>query len=187
MKEIDKILLDRIRKIDLNNNDSVKEYLYSREKIEKSTNIRDGFNKGVLVYPVGMTIIDVGQDEYAIKENDEILVTYGIITCCGIIVQNNNRLVLMHIDATIQPNDVILLLDNLGFGYNSEILLVPGVLCNDFDYHTLALDLENRGNKCSCFRLTGAFGSISVEKENIKICSEFDNENIEMKRNTRKL
>ncbi len=189
MREKDKIILDELMKINLNNNNDIKMqyYLYNKEKIKKSTNTRHGFNKGVFVYPPNMTITDVGQDEYAIRENDEILVTYGIITCCGIIVKNDKGLALMHIDALVQPEEVIELLDNLGFGYNSEVILVPGALCNDFDYHSLALDLENRGNNCSCFRLTGEFGSIAIEQENIKICSELDNENIELKRNTHKL
>lgn len=191
MNKNDKIVLDNLRKIDFkpNKNDNIifKDYLYNREKIRKSTNIRSGLNKGFLVYSNEMTVIDVGQDEYAIKSSDEILITYGIITCCGIVVKNENGIALMHIDATIKPNYVIELLDDLEFGYNSEVVLVPGALCNDFDYYTLISNLENRGNKCSCYRLTGNFGAIVIEQENIKICSELDNENIELKNSKHKL
>lgn len=189
MNKNNKIILDKFKKIDLkmNSNITTKDYLYNREKIRKSTNISNGFNKFFLIYPSEMTIIDVGQDEYAIKENDEILVTYGIIACCGIVIKNDNGIVLMHVSATIKPNDIIELLDDLKLGYNSEILLVLGALCNDFDYNILKLNLESRGNQCSCYRLAGNFGSIAIEQENIKICSEFDNENIDLENDRHKL
>lgn len=160
MDKNNEIILDKLKGFDfrINNNIMTKEYLYNKEKIRRSVDIRNGFNKGFLVYPSSMPIVIIGQNEYAKKENDEILATYGIITCCGIVIKSDNGIVLMHVDATINPNDIIELLDDLKIGYNSEILLVPGALCNDFDYNTLKLNLENRGNQCSCYRLAGNFG-----------------------------
>lgn len=62
---------------------------------------------------------------------------------------------LMHVDSLVNLDDVLKLLDDLGVGCNSKIIIVPGILCNDFDYHSLISYSQERGDAYFCYRLNG--------------------------------
>lgn len=101
----------------MNNNENN----YFKEKIEfiKPTLIQNTLqlsdrkkqNNG---FDISDSVIDVQQCGYGVSNEDDILFTYGIAPCCGLVLYDENVRVLFHLDGSITSEDVIEITNNLG-------------------------------------------------------------------------
>ena len=91
-------------------------------------------------------------DNYCIVNDNQNMLTYGIGSCCGLVVRKGNTNFLMHISPINSADDILALLEFLGLNYESEIYIFPGSNCTydgnnvKFDYNYLATKLNNKNN-----------------------------------------
>lgn len=101
---------------------------------------------------VGLIATYVPMDCYYLSSDFENIFTFGIASCCGLVIYSNNNRFLMHISPNCNSNQVLSLLDILNLSENSEVYIFPGSACiyekngNRFDYKKLANELRLLGN-----------------------------------------
>lgn len=137
-------------------------------KIMRGKTVHYGFNKYLYKYDFNTLVADVSMNEYYIRHGSEVLITYGIITCCGIVVYDKNNLMLAHLAPDVSGFDVITLLDENKFESNFQILLFPGFACY-VDYNDIINCVKDRTNNLFCQRFKGKYGVIYVDGEDLVI------------------
>lgn len=134
-------------------------------EIRETRTIKQGFNQYIYNYSKNTSVIDVGMDQFSIKTNNEVLITYGIITCCGLIAIDQDRTFLMHISPGTRAKQVIETLEDNQFKDDFQSVLVPGFACFT-DYNDLLVKLKERSSS-SVYQFHGKYGVIVVENKNI--------------------
>lgn len=152
-------------------------------EIRETRTIKQGFNQYIYNYSKDTSVIDVGMDQFSIKTNNEVLITYGIITCCGLIAMDQDRTFLMHISPGTSAKQVIETLEDNQFKQDFQSVLVPGFACF-IDYKDLLIKLKERSSSYSIHQFHGKYGVIVVENKNIIIGN---NINIEKKIKMKKI
>ncbi len=101
---------------------------------------------------VGIQAHCVPMDNYCLVNDNQNMLTYGIGTCCGLVVRKGNTNFLMHISPINSADDILYLLEFLGLNTESEIYIFPGRNCIydgkdiEFDYNELANKLSINNN-----------------------------------------
>ena len=72
------------------------------------------------------SVINVEQKGCGISYGDSILYTYGIDTCTGVAIVDDEKSILMHLDATTTVAKVIELLSKINLTSNLQVLIFPG-------------------------------------------------------------
>lgn len=159
----------------MNNNENN----YFKEKIEfiKPTLIQNTLqlsdrkkqNNG---FDISDSVIDVQQCGYGVSNEDDILFTYGIAPCCGLVLYDENVRVLFHLDGSITSEDVIEITNNLGLRADTTALFAPGATCSmpgSFEYKKLEEEYRKLGYKVLEQRIPATFGFVTVDKNQITI------------------
>ena len=124
------------------------------------------------------SVIDIGQHEYGVSDGSDVLYTYGIEPCCGVVVYDSKHSILLHLDGSDIPEQVIELTDSLGFSSNSRVIVAPGITCGmmpgSFDYSSLESLYRNRGFDVTEHRIPSTLGFITVDNNNITIGTAAD-------------
>lgn len=135
-------------------------------KIIRCKTIHHGFNKYIYKYDLSTLVADIGMNEYHIRDDMEVLITYGIITCCGMVVYDKNNLMLAHLAPDVSGFDVISLLEENKLGSNSQILLFPGFACY-VDYNDIINCVKDRTSNLSLNKFTGKYGVIYIDGKDL--------------------
>lgn len=131
-------------------------------------------------YDMMDSVLDVIQDGYAISYGDDYLFTYGIGPCCGVVLYDDIKSILFHLDGTILPNAVKEITDSFGFNSEAKVLICPGFTCDipgSFKYKNLEKLYNDNGYDTIVRRIDGHFGYIGVSANNIRIGTEMIKEN----------
>lgn len=135
-----------------------------KNKITPCKTIHYGFNKYLYNYDYNTLVADVGMNEYYIRKNSEILITYGIITCCGMIVCDPTNVMLAHLAPDVTKEDVSLLLDENNFDSKAKMYLFPG-FASFVDYESIIDHVGNQLDDLCCYRYEGKYGVIYVDND----------------------
>lgn len=165
-------IMDNLIKKDINNNFSKLEknrnclvrceiQLSDKKKIENGYNIFD-------------SVLDVVQGGYAISYGDDVLFTYGIEPCCGVVLYDNQKSILFHLDGTTSPDEVKKVTDSFGFYSDAKLLIFPGVTCGipgSFTYTELEKLYSAAGYDTEVYRINGSFGYIGISGSDVRFGS----------------
>ena len=175
----EKISEARIKKVNtgnVNNNTSISiiNAELKRLKNRKSTRQLSDLKKVQEGFLVEDSVIDIGEQEYGFSNGEDILYTFGIETCCGVIVYDKEKRFLCHLDGSINYSEVLELIERIKFdAAQTSIIIVPGATCGliegCFDYKALQKLLIDKGFKVIIQRIPSTLGFISVEPEKITI------------------
>lgn len=121
------------------------------------------------------SVIDVEQQGYAISYGDEFLFTYGIEPCCGVVLYDDKKYILFHLDGSSTPEEVKQITDKLDFSNDAKVLICPGVSCGKmsgtFNYVQLENIYKSLGYNTIVQRIEASFGHIAVSPDYIKVGS----------------
>lgn len=120
------------------------------------------------------SVLDVLQGGYAISYGDDYLFSYGIGPCCGVVLYDNLKYILFHLDGRTLPSEVKKVTDSFGFNSDAKVLICPGVTCGcpgSFKYHELEKIYSDVGCDTKVCRINGTFGYIVVSGTSIRIGS----------------
>ena len=126
------------------------------------------------------SVLDVMQGGYAISYGDDYLFTYGIGPCCGVVLYDNQKCILFHLDGQSSPEEVKKITDSFGFDRDAKVLICPGVTCGipgSFKYDELGKIYNDIGCDTIICRINGTFGYITVSDTNVRIGSALFKEN----------
>ncbi len=135
-------------------------------EIKAATTIQNGLDHYIYHYPKERKVITLAMDDFYVKNQQEILITYGIVTCCGLVAIDKNRIFLMHISPGTDVQEIIDTLDANEFYRNFYSLLVPGLACY-VDYENLKNYLEKKNCTNSVYQFKSRYGVIVVDKDTI--------------------
>lgn len=121
------------------------------------------------------SVIDVEEGGYAISYGDEFLFTYGIEPCCGVVLYDDKKYILFHLDGSSTPEEVKQITDKLDFSNDAKVLICPGVSCGKmsgtFNYVQLENIYKSLGYNTIVQRIEASFGHITVSPDYIKVGS----------------
>ena len=120
------------------------------------------------------SVIDVVQGGYAISYGDDVLFTYGIEPCCGVVLYDEWKSILFHLDGRTSVEEIKKITDSFGFNNDAKVIICPGVTCGipgSFNYEYLELLYRDCGYDTATFRINGTFGYISVTSSDIRFGS----------------
>ncbi len=126
------------------------------------------------------SVIDVEEGGYGISTGNDILYTYGIDTCCGLVLCDDFKRVLFHLDGGTTINDVLKVISKMQFKAGVKVFIVPGAhkMKNNFDYIKLYEILQKMKYIVEVIHLPATFGFITVKKDSITIGSPICKEEI---------
>lgn len=101
------------------------EFRSSIPRIKQSHEQLDEEKKSMFELKKEDTILDVEQDEYAISKENDILYTYGIEPCCGLVLYDDNMRALFHLDSIVTPKEVIKITNKMGLKQDATIMIIP--------------------------------------------------------------
>ncbi len=110
--------------------------------------------------------IFVPMDYYSLTFSEDNVFTFGIGSCCGLVIFNGNYKFLMHISPKNGTDNILALLEELSILYDGEVYLFPGNACeyekdgNKLDYIQLANKLESCNNNVYVKKFNSISGSI---------------------------
>ncbi len=113
-----------------------------------------------------VTGIFVPMDYYSLTFNEDNAFTFGIGSCCGLVIFNGNYKFLMHISPKYSFDNILALLSTLNILYNGDVYIFPGSACeyekggNKMDYNQLADKLKKFGNNVYIRKFNSISGSI---------------------------
>jgi len=123
------------------------------------------------------SVIDVEQCGYGISMADDILFTYGIEPCCGLVLYDENIRVLFHLDGSITPEAVMEITNGIGLKLDATAFFVPGASCGmpgSFEYKKLEDEYRKIGYKILEQRIPATLGFVTVGENTITIGSGID-------------
>ena len=123
------------------------------------------------------SVIDVNQDGYSICSKDDILYTYGIGPCCGLVLCDENIRMLFHLDGSISLEDVLNITDKVNLSQNTMVIVIPGASCsieNSFNYEQIKEKYKNKGYKVMEQRISTDLGFIILDSEKVTIGTSID-------------
>lgn len=118
------------------------------------------------------SVIDVVQDGYSICYGEDILYTYGIEPCCGLVLCDENVRMLFHLDGSITPEDVLDITDKVNLSQNAMVIVIPGSTCGvsgSFNYKQIEEDYKKRGYQVIEQRIPATFGFVALETDKVTI------------------
>lgn len=174
--------IDDLRKI-INNNNINKEKFYdlnlnnSLTKCEIQLSDKKKNQNGFDLFD---SVLDVTQGGYAISYGDDYLFTYGIETCCSVVLYDDLKCMLFHLDGKSSPEEVKKITDSFGFNSDAKVLICPGVTCGipgSFEYCELEKIYNDVGCDTTVRRIDSTFGYIAVYDTDIRVGSALFKEN----------
>lgn len=148
-----------------------------KQKLRENTTQLPDIKKKNFGFDLNQSIIDVQQDGYSICYGDDILYTYGIEPCCGLVVCDENVRILFHLDATILPEDVLAITDKVNLSQDAMVIVIPGASCGmrgSFKYKQVEEDYKKRGYKVIEKRIPATFGFVTLEPDQVTIGTGID-------------
>lgn len=146
-------------------------------------------------FDISESVIYVEQCGYGISKEDDVLFTYGIEPCCGLVLYDENTRVLLHLDGSVTPEDVIEITKGIGLQENATAVFAPGTACRNqgcFEYKKLEDEYRKIGYEVLEHRIPATLGFVTVSKNQIVIGSALDRSldktfSIEHKKSTQEL
>lgn len=164
----------------MNNNENN----YIKEKIEllkpqlrQNTLQLNDIKKQNNGFDLAESVIDVEQCGYGVSNEDDILFTYGIEPCCGLVLYDENVRVLFHLDGSVTPEDVIEVTNSIGLQQDATAIFAPGTTCRTqgcFEYRQLEEEYRKLGYTVLEQRIPATFGFVTVCKNQITIGTALD-------------
>lgn len=167
---------------------SIKNYLENYQRdintinlfgIAKAKETLDRKSIGVIdVTYIGETAIFVPMDYYCVINHEENAFTFGIGSCCGLVILNRNAKFLMHISPRHSTDEVLTLLKVLHLSDNGEVYIFPGNACefgksgNQVNYKQLANKLELLNNKVYVRKFSSMSGGVYLLNDKLIIWDE---------------
>ena len=111
------------------NNYNKKEFEFFKPSLKQNTLQLSDIKKQNNGFNISESVIDVEQCGYGISREEDILFTYGIEPCCGLVLYDENIRVLFHLDGSITPEDVIEISKDIGLQADATALFAPGSTC----------------------------------------------------------
>lgn len=124
---------------------------------------------------IGETAIFVPMDYYCLINDEENAFTYGIGSCCGLVIFNGNSKFLMHISPKHSVDEILTLLESLNLSSNGEVYIFPGNACelgrgeNQINYKLLANKLELLNNNVYVRKFNSISGGVYLLKDKLVI------------------
>lgn len=134
----------------------------------KKTNF--GFN-------LNQSVIDVEQAGYGICYGYDILYTYGIEPCCGLVLCDENVRILFHLDGTITQEDVLDITNKINLSPNTMVIVIPGASCGiegSFNYKQMEEAYRKKGYEVIEQRIPATFGFVTLESDKVIIGTGVD-------------
>lgn len=160
--------------IKINNNIIIKpdEFFLKKPKLRENSAQLTDVKKTKFGFKLNETVIDVEQDGYSICYGNDVLYTYGIEPCCGIVLCDENTRILFHVDGMVTPNDILDVTNKINLSQNTEVIVIPGASCGipgSFDYKKLEENYTKKGYKVREQRIPATFGFITLESDKVTI------------------
>lgn len=155
---------------DLNNN--IKKMTKQKPKLRQNTIQLSDSKKEEFGYDTKQSVIDVEQAGYAFTSTDDILHTYGIDPCCGLVIFNDNVRMLFHLDGSVSSEDILNIINDMDFTQDTKVYVIPGSSCGidgSFDYQKIEEIFRNKGYDVKEQRIPATFGFVTVEPDKIII------------------
>ena len=152
------------------NDDTKPKLIENKEQLPPVKKTNFGFN-------LNQSVIDVEQAGYSVCYENDILYTYGIDPCCGLVLCDENVRMLFHLDGTITPEDVLDITGKITLSKNTMVIVIPGASCGikgSFDYKQLEEAYRKQGYKVIEQRIPATFGFISLESDKVTIGTGVD-------------
>lgn len=163
--------------ININNNTVKLDDIITQPKlIENKMQLTDA-KKIKFGFDLNDSVIDVVQDGYSICYGEDILYTYGIGPCCGLVLCDENVRMLFHLDESISPEDVLDITDNVNLSPNAMVIVIPGASCSvpgSFDYKQIEEDYKKRGYEVIGQRIPATFGFVILDSDKVTIGTGID-------------
>lgn len=128
-------------------------------------------------FDLAESVIDVEQCGYGVSNEDDILFTYGIEPCCGLVLYDENVRVLFHLDGSVTPEDVIEVTNSMGLQQDATAIFAPGTTCRTqgcFEYRQLEEEYRKLGYTVLEQRIPATFGFVTVGENQITIGTALD-------------
>ena len=113
-----------------------------------------------------VTGIFVPMDYYYLTFSEDNAFTFGIESCCGLVIFNKNYKFLMHMSPKYNVDNILALLNILNILYDGEVYIFPGCACeygkggNKINYNQLANELKKFGNNIYIRKFNSISGSV---------------------------
>ena len=169
------MILDKF--VNLNNNivklDDIKikpKLIENKMQLTDAKKIKFGFD-------LNDSVIDVVQDGYSICYGEDILYTYGMDPCCGLVLCDGNVRILFHLDGSISPQDVLDITDKVNLSPNAMAIVIPGASCGmpgSFNYKQIEEDYKKRGYEVISQRIPATFGFVILDSDKVTIGTGID-------------
>ena len=162
--DIDNIIIDKLGEI------KKPKLIECKMQLTDTKKIKFGFD-------LDESIIDVEQDGFATSYEDDILYTYGIEPCCGLVLCDENVRILFHLDGTIKPEDVISITDKINLSQNAIVIVAPGASCGmpgSFNYKQIEEEYKRRGYMVTEQRIPATFGFVKLDSDRVTIGTGVD-------------
>ena len=162
--------------ININNNEVKLDDIIMKPKlIENKMQLTD-IQKIKFGFDLNDSVIDVVQDGYSICYGKDILYTYGIEPCCGLVLCDENLRILFHLDGSISPKDVLDITDRIKLSPNAMVIVIPGASCGigSFNYKQIEEDYKKRGYEVIRQRISATFGFVILDSDKITIGTGID-------------
>lgn len=161
-----------------NNNNQVKldDIITKPKLIENKMQLTDT-QKIKFGFDLNDSVIDVVQDGYSICYGKDILYTYGIEPCCGLVLCDENVRILFHLDGSISPKDVLDITDRIKLSPNAMVIVIPGASCGmpgSFNYKQIEEDYKKRGYEVIAQRIPATFGFVKLDSDKVTIGTGID-------------
>lgn len=129
-------------------------------------------------FDLAKSVIDVEECGYGVSNKDDILFTYGIEPCCGLVLYDENVRVLFHLDGSVTPEDVIEVTNSIGLQQDVTAIFAPGTTCGIiqgcFEYRQLEEEYRKLGYTVLEQRIPATLGFVTVCKNQITIGTALD-------------
>ena len=168
------IILDKFININ-NNKDKLDDIIMKPKLIENKMQLTDA-KKIKFGFDLNDSVIDVAQDGYSICYGEDILYTYGIEPCCGLVLCDENVRILFHLDGSISPEDVLDITDKVNLSPNAMAIVIPGASCGtgSFNYIQIEEDYKKRGYEVIVKRIPATFGFVILDSDKVTIGTGVD-------------
>ena len=137
----------------------------NKEQLSDVKKTKFGFN-------LNQSVIDVEQAGYGICYGYDILYTYGIDPCCGLVLCDENVRILFHLDGMITPEYVLDITDKINLSQNTVVIVIPGASCGiegSFNYKQMEEAYRKKGYEVIEQRIPATFGFVTLESDEVII------------------
>lgn len=162
--------------IDTNNN-MVKDDSVIKPKLIENKMQLNNAKKESFGFNLNDSVIDVVQDGYSVSYGEDILYTYGIDPCCGLVLCDENVRVLFHLDGSVSPEEVLDITDRLNLSQDAIAIVIPGASCSvseSFNYTQMEEEYKRRGYGVVEQRIPATFGFVTLYPDQVTIGTGVD-------------